>query len=217
MREPVKRRRYDSPRRREQAAETRRAILLAARDLFERQGYAGTSVAAVAAGAGVAVKTVYLAFGTKSGVLRGLWNLLLRGDEGDAPVAERSWYREVLDERDPTRQLRLNARNARAVKLRIAPVLEVVRAAAASDADIASLWERIQSDFHANQGAVVESLAAKGALAPGLGVERATDILWALNHPDVWQLLVGRRGWSADEWERWFADAAAAQLLRGIG
>ena len=217
MREPVKRRRYDSPRRREQAADTRRSILLAARDLFGRQGYAATSVAAIAAGAGVAVKTVYLAFETKSGLLRALWNMLLRGDEGDAPVAERSWYREVLEEPDPARQLRLNARAARAAKVRIAPVLEVIRAAAPSDPDIGALWERIQRDFHANQGAIVASLDAKGALAPGLTVGRATDILWALNHPDLWQLLVGRRGWTPEEWERWFADTASSQLLGGSG
>lgn len=217
MREPVKRRRYDSPRRREQAADTRRAILLAARDLFERQGYGATSVAAIAAGADVAVKTVYLAFETKSGVLRALWNMLLRGDEGDAPVAERAWYREILDEPDPARQLRLNARAARAAKERIAPVLEVIRAAAPSDPDIGTLWERIQREFHANQGAVVASLDAKGALAPGLTARRATDILWALNHPDLWQLLVGRRGWTPEEWERWFADTASSQLLGARG
>src|SRR3977135_2141494 len=91
-------RRYDSPRRREQAAATRREILEAAQRLFERQGYAATTMAAIAAEAGVALKTVYVAFETKSGVLRALWHLLLRGDQEDVPVGERDWYREVLDE-----------------------------------------------------------------------------------------------------------------------
>src|SRR3954454_15680491 len=99
---------YDSPRRREQAAATRREILAAAQRLFERQGYAATTMAAVAAEARVALKTVYLAFETKSGLLRALWHLLLRGDEEKSPVAERHWYREVLEEPDPQRQLRLN-------------------------------------------------------------------------------------------------------------
>ena len=83
------RRRYDSPRRREQAAATRREILEAAQRLFVEQGYAATTMAAIAAEAGVALKTVYVAFETKSGVLRALWNVLLRGDEDDVPVAER--------------------------------------------------------------------------------------------------------------------------------
>src|SRR5438552_11937761 len=110
MAEAVKgKRRYDSSRRRDQAAATRRDILEAAQRLFERQGYAATTMAAIAAEAGVALKTVYIAFEVKSGVLRALWNLLLRGDADAAPVAERAWYREILDEPDPARQLRLTA------------------------------------------------------------------------------------------------------------
>src|SRR6266540_330183 len=106
MAERVKsRRRYDSPLRREQAAATRREILEAAQRLFERQGYAATSMAAIAAEAGVALKTIYLAFETKRGLLLALWHLLLRGDEESAPVGERPWFREVLEEPDPERQL----------------------------------------------------------------------------------------------------------------
>src|SRR4029077_6594838 len=118
---------YDSPRRREQAAATRRDILGAAQRLFEQQGYAATKMSEIASEAGVALKTVYAAFETKSGVLRALWNMLLRGDDDDAPVMERQWYLDVLEEPDPERQLRLNARNARAVKERIAPLLDVIR------------------------------------------------------------------------------------------
>jgi AcrR family transcriptional regulator len=204
---------YESPRRREQAAATRRDILDAARRLFERQSYAATTVAAIAAEAGVALKTVYVAFDTKSGVLRALWNLLLRGDEDDVPVMDRRWYREVLEEPDPERQLRLNARNSRVVKLRIAPVLEVIRSAAPLDPDIGVLWSRIQSDFHDNQRSIVKALDERRGLRPGLGVDRAADILWTLNHPDLWQLLVGQRGWTPDQYEKWFGDTACAQLL----
>jgi AcrR family transcriptional regulator len=213
MEERVKTRPYDSSRRRAQAAATRRDILDAAQRLFVRQGYAATTMAAIAAEAGVSLKTVYLAFETKSGVLRALWNVLLRGDQGDVPVAQQSWYREVLAEPDPQRQLRLNARNSRAVKTRIAGVLKVVRNAAPVDRDIEALWQRIQTDFHSNQRAVVERLRERKALRRGLGVDRATDILWTLNHPDVWQLLVGERGWTPEQYEQWFGDTACSQLL----
>jgi AcrR family transcriptional regulator len=206
-------RRYDSPRRREQAAATRRDILEAAQRLFERQGYAGTTMAAIAAEAGVALKTVYVAFETKSGVLRALWHLLLRGDEGDAPVRERVWYREVLEEPDPERQLRLNARNSRMVKERAGALIGVIRSAAPVDADIQALWSRIQSDFYDVQRPIVEALQQKNALAPGLDVSRGADILWTLNHPDLWHLLVGERSWTPEQWEHWFADTTCAQLL----
>ena len=215
MAEPVKpRRSYHSPRRQQQAAATRQAILEAAQRLFERRGYPATTMEQVAAEAGVALKTVYLAFATKSGLLRALWDLRLKGDQAEAAVAERPWYREVVEEPDPERQLRGNARNARLVKERIAGVLKILRSAAPVDPDAEALWRLIQTDFYDNQRAIVESLEARQALRPGLDVARASDILRTLNHPDVWLLLVGERGWAPGQWERWFADTACAQLLR---
>ena len=214
MSDPVNpKRRYNSPRRVEQAAATRRGILKAAQRLFQEQGYTATTMSAIAAEAGVALKTVYVAFQTKSGVVRALWNLQLRGDEDAAPVAERDWYREVLEEPDPERQLQLNARNSRVAKLRIGEVIEVIRGAAPLDPDIGALWNRIQTEFHANQREIAKSLDDRSALRPDLDINRAADILWTLNHPDVWQLLVGQRGWTPEQYEHWFADAARSQLL----
>ena len=214
MSRPVKATRsYQSPLRAAQAASTRTQVLDAARTLFAAQGYPATTVAALAREAGVAAKTVYLAFGSKSGVLRALWDLTLKGDDSPAPIAERPWYVEVLEEPDPEQQLRRNARNARTVKERIAPVLQVIRDGAPVDTEVAALWELIQTDFYANQRSIVESVDEKHALKPGLDVARAADILWTLNHPDLWLLLVGRRGWTPEQFEQWFADTACAQLL----
>ncbi len=213
MPEPVKPRAYNSPRRREQAAATRSAVLAAAGRQFETHGYPATTIAAIADDANVSLKTVYLAFESKAGVLRALWNERLRGDSEAIPVSDRDWYREVLNEPNPERKLRLNARNSRAGKTRLGGILEVVRSGADSDPEVAKLWARIQSEFHANQKAIVETLAEANALAPGLSVERATDILWTLNHPTVWLLLSRGRGWSAEEYEQWFADASCAELL----
>ena len=214
MAERVKsRRRYDSPRRREQAAATRRQILAAAQELFERDGYAATSMAAIASTAGVSLKTVYLAFETKSGLLRALWHLLLRGDEAGVPVGEQRWFREVLEQPDPARQLRLNMRNSRMVKARAGALMEVIRSAASGEPEIDALWARIQAEFHANQRAIVQSLEAKGALRAGLDVAAATDVLWALNHPSMYWLLAGDRGWAPERYEEWLGDLLCSQLL----
>jgi hypothetical protein len=144
----------------------------------------------------------------------GLLGCCATGDQDQAAVAERPWYREVVDEPDPDRQLRRNAHNARMVKQRIGGVLKILRSAAPVDPDAEALWRLVQTDFHDNQRVIVESLQAKQALQPGLEVTRAADILWTLNHPDVWLLLVGERGWTPEQWELWFADTACAQLLR---
>ncbi len=206
-------RRYDSPRRREQAAATRREILEAAQRLFERQGYTATTMVAIATEAGVALKTVYVVFETKSGLLRALWHMLLRGDQDDIPVGERRWYRDVLDEPDPEQQLRLTARNSRIVKERAGALMGVIRSAAPSDPAIEALWARIQAEFYDILRPIVESLETRKALLPGLEVGTATDILWTLNHPDLWLLLVGERGWTPAAWEQWFADTTCSQLL----
>jgi AcrR family transcriptional regulator len=213
MAERVKRQ-YESPLRREQAAATRRRILEAAQRLFERDGFSATTMAAIASEAGVALKTVYLAFETKTGVLRALWHLLRRGDEEPAPVGERPWFRAVLEEPDPRRKLRLNVHNAKVVRGRIAPLLDVIRDAAPAEPEIADLWARIQGEFYENQRAVVEDLDKRTALRPGLDVEHATDVLWTLNHPDVYRLLVSERGWTPDEHEEWLADILCEQLLK---
>ena len=214
MAEPVNpRRRYHSPLRVEQAAATRRGILEAAQGLFERDGYSATSMAAVAAQANVSLKTVYVTFETKSGLLQALWHLLLRGDEDAVPVGERPWFRAVLDEPDPERQLRLNVRNAKLVRARVGPLLQVVRRAASADPEVDELWTRIQAEFYDNQRSVVEVLHEKKALKPGLDVARAIDILWTLNHPDLYWLLVNERGWTPDQHEKWLADLLCEQVL----
>jgi len=208
------RRPYHSPRRQEQAAATRQAILRAAQVRFEEHGYVATTMDAIAAEARVALKTVYSAFTTKSGVLRALWDLLLKGDAGDAPVAERPWYREMLDEPDPAQQLRMNARNARVVRSRIGPILRTIRSAAVVDPDADALWRLIQSDFYDNQRVLITIIHERGGLRADLDLERASDILWTLNHPDVWLLLVGERHWSPEQFEAWFAETTCQQLLR---
>jgi AcrR family transcriptional regulator len=207
------RRPYHSPRRQQQAAATRQAVLVAAERLFVRDGYPATTMEAIAGEADVSVKTVYLPFSTKSGLLRALWDLRLKGDGGDAPVAQHEWFRDVMEAPDPRRKLQINARNSRLAKTRIGSLFEVIRGAAEIDADCGALWQLIQTDFHGNQQMIVESIDRAGGLRPGLEVAPATDILWTLNHPDVWALLVGKRGWSPHAYETWLAESSCAQLL----
>lgn len=213
VKEHASRRAYNSPRRQQQAAATRRTILEAAERLFLQDGYPATTMEAIAAEAGVSLKTAYLPFSTKSGLLRALWDLRLKSDDADAPVVQHEWFREVLEEPDPVRKLQLNARNSAAAKTRIGGLFRVIRGAAEIDADCGALWRLIQSDFYANQQMIVESIHRGGGLRRGLSVATGTDILWTLNHPDAWMLLAGQRGWTAHAYETWLAQASCAQLL----
>jgi hypothetical protein len=119
----------------------------------------------------------------------------------------------VIDEPDPRAQLRLNARNSREVKQRAGAIMEVIQGAAPGDAEIWELWRRIQTEFHANQRAVVASIQEKEALRPDMDLDTATDVLWTLNHPSVYQLLVGERGWSPERYEQWLIAMLDSQLI----
>jgi AcrR family transcriptional regulator len=207
------RRSYDSPRRREQAAETRRKILDAAERLFAQHGYAATSMPAIADQAGVALKTVYLACGTKAGVLHALWDVRLGGDDQPIPVTGRPWYRQLLRADDPHQLLRTAAHQSRVVKERAGDVMLIVRHAAATEPALADLWDRIETEFRTVLGGIAQRLDALGSLAPGIDTAAATDLLWTLNHPDTWHLLVRRCGWTADRYERWVGETLSTQLL----
>jgi AcrR family transcriptional regulator len=211
-RDVKERRRYESPRRREQAAATRLAILEAAERLFGERGYAATSVSSIAAAAGVAHKTVYAAFGTKAELLRALWNLRMRGDEAPIPLARRDWFREILAEPDPRQRLALVAHNARLVRERTAALSEIVRQAAAADPQIADLWERFQRElYERGMRQVARTLDRDRLLASDR--KTATDLLWTLTHPDLYLLLVRDRGWKPEAYEHWLSGALCRELL----
>jgi AcrR family transcriptional regulator len=207
------RRAYDSPRRREQALATRRAILEAARELFVAGGYAATTIEALAARAGVSPETVYATFKNKRSVLSELIDMAIAGDDTPVPILERPWVREMRDEPDPRRRLQILARNGRLLLDRWAPINEVLRGAAAADPEIASLWELNKAQRYAGQREMLKIISEHAALREGLTPKTAADILFAIGSPETYRLLVVDRGWSSDRFERWYADALAQLLL----
>jgi AcrR family transcriptional regulator len=208
------RRAYDSPRRRQQALATRRAVLEAARELFIQRGYVATTIDAIAAGAAVSPETVYATFKNKRSLLSQLLDVAIAGDDAPVPILERPWVRQLRDEGDPRRRLRLLARNGRSILERTAPVYEVLRGAAAADPEIASLWEQAKAQRLAGQRELLGIVTERAPLRHGLPATTATDILFTIGSPETYRLLVVDRGWSADRFERWYADALARLLLR---
>lgn len=215
MTELPQKRRYHSPQRQLQAQLTRQKVLEAARRLFAARGYAATSLPDIAREAQVSAPTVTAVFGTKARLLTGLVHLVVRGDAESAPLTERPWWQAMLAERDPRRQLALHAANIRHIHERSADVAAIVAGAATADADIAALLRQLASGRHADARMVAESLGAKRALATGMTVERATDVLWALCSHDLFRMLVFDRGWSPGDYERWLTSSFIHSLLEG--
>ena len=199
MIERVKRpRSYHSPRRQEQAAATRQAILEAAQRLFEHRGHAET-LDASDRGAGRRRAQDRLRCLRDQGRTPAcaLGGTRLGGDEGDHLGVRARLVPPRPGEPSPERKLRLVAAQARVVEDAPARLLEVIRNAASMDTEIAALWTSIQAKLSEVQHSIVEQLHKQDALAGGLDVDTATDILWTLNHPAQWQLLVRERGWTA--------------------
>jgi len=206
-------RRYISPLRRDAAARTRQAVLDAARELFVVQGYTATTIDEIAGRAGVSKPTVFAAVGSKQAILKQLRDIALAGDDEPVPVAQRPWYREALTEPDPRRALRLYARNATAIHRRAADVHEVLRAAAASDKDLHSLWRASEDERRGGAAIVVDALLQNSRLKRGLDRAAAIDIVWVLTASDIFWRLVRTRRWSHAQYENWLGDTLCAQLL----
>jgi AcrR family transcriptional regulator len=209
------RRRYDSPRRREQADQTRRDIVTVAGRLFRERGY-GVPMPAIATEAGVVVETVYRIFGSKSALFRSVIEALLAGGptRADVAVEERPAIRAILEEPDPRRQVALYAGTQPGIHRRAGPLLRALRDAKASDPELARLWDELEQWRFEGQGRFVAHLAERGALRADRSVEEARDVIWTLCSLSVHDLLVLERGWTAAQYEAWLTAALTSELLR---
>jgi AcrR family transcriptional regulator len=204
---------YVSRVRSDAAVETRRRVLASARTLFQGQGYARTTMASVAAEAGVAVDTVYASVGRKPQLLRLLLETAISGGDEAVPAEQRDYVREIRAEPDAAAKLRIYAAAVAALMPRLAPVVRVCVEAGPSEPEIARIWQEISERRAANMRLLAGELAATGSLRSGLGVEEAGDVLWALNSPEMYELLVGQRGWSLARYESFLATSWQELLL----
>ncbi len=204
---------YDSSLRKEQANQTRMRILDTAQSLFAARGYPASTIEAIAAGSGVAVDTVYAAYGSKRGVLQALLNVRVGGDEAELDLLDRAGPQAVQREPDQKAQLAAFAADVSAIVERARPVDDVIRGAAAVDADIAAFRSEAQAYRYRNMRQLVSWLAAKGPLADGLTEDDAAAIAWTMTSPEVHWLLRVARGWSAERYAAWLAQSLARILL----
>jgi AcrR family transcriptional regulator len=210
MTEKVNPRTHSSPLRRAQAAATRARILDAAAAAFAINGYEHTRIEDVAAEAGVAYPTVYKAIGNKPAVLAAsVAHAMSGGDE--RPVDTTAWFHEQLDAPDAETQLRLIARNARALYERCGSLLDVVRIAAANNEQAAELWNSINAERLKRSRTTAKRLATKAALRAAVPAIART--LWALTLPEIYVLQVHHGDLSADSYERWLADLLVAAIV----
>ena len=181
------RRRYSSQLRRRQAGETRAEVLAAAAELFARSGWVGTTVAAIAREAGVAVETVYSGFGSKKQVLRAVVDFMVVGDVEPVPLVEREVFTRLSD---GDREQRIDAGIELLVSVheRVARLWRAVNEAAAGDAEIDGWRAQWEAGRRVDVRRSIELILEQEL------DEVTVDLLWGIFSHEVYTMLVVDHG-----------------------
>ena len=205
------RRRYDSSHRQEDARRNRQAVLDVAERRFLADGFPATTVAAIAAEAGVSPELIYKTYGGKGGLVRAIYERRL-GGTGQVPAYQRSDQMREKHQ-DPRLIMHEWGLLTAEVAATLTPVRLLVRAAATTDPDMATLLERIEEERLDRMRHHAEFLAERGYLRSGVSTGEATDILWACSSTEFYELLVLQRKWSLPRFAQFITDFMTTGLL----
>jgi AcrR family transcriptional regulator len=206
-------RRYDASRRQDRAARARTEVIDSAARLFLSNGFVETTVSAIASAAGVSEETIYKSFGSKAGLVRAIWARALEG-EGPVPAEQRSDVMQAT-EQDPRKVIRGWGALIVEVAPRVAPILLLIKRAALSDPQLAQLAAEVDEQRLARMERNARTLHDRRHLRSGMTVHEARDILWTYSSPELFELLVGKRGWSIERFAALVTDQLITALLPG--
>ncbi|HEY6793184.1 MAG TPA: TetR/AcrR family transcriptional regulator [Kineosporiaceae bacterium] len=192
MTQPVNKRRYDSTRRRASAERTRAAVLLAARDLFTRHGYAATPVTDIARAAGVSLDTVYAAVGRKPQLLLAVHDMELA--EGGTPVdaEQRDYVQQIRAAPTAAEKISTYAAALARVLPRTVPLALALRAAGETDPACREAYAGLTERRAANMRLFAQDLRGTGELRDDLDDAAVGDLIWTMNSPDYYTLVLSR-------------------------
>jgi AcrR family transcriptional regulator len=198
---------YKSLVRERQAADTRRRIVEATRQLLQKEGYAGMTIEGIASRAEVSAQSIYAIFRSKTGILTELLDQSTFGPEYDEAV------RQALSAKDPETRLRLAAPIARQIHDAQRATFDLLRGAGVVAPELAKLEEQRECLRYERQERMIISLRDAGRLQPELDYTTARDIFWMLTSRDIYRMLVRERGWSSQKYQDWLANSLVRALL----
>jgi len=200
---------YDASRRREKARARRLAVVLAARELFERDGFRLTTIAAVAEHAGVSAESIYKGFGTKAALAKAVFDVVIAGDDEPVPVAERPAAQLVRDEPDVRRRIALYVDGLAQRQARSAKVQILIRDGRHVDDSLTPVWATLNEEGLVGMTMLGRHLLDTGQLRDGIGLDEVRDVLWNYLAIDTYERLVLSRGWPLEKYSHWPAHAIA--------
>jgi AcrR family transcriptional regulator len=196
----------------EKSRQTRQRIIQAAYELFVDQGYGATTLQGIAERAGVAVQTIYFAFGNKPSLLKEVVDVTIAGDDEPVPTMQRAWFVDALAADTAEAHLRTHVQGTCQVLRRVAPIIDTLRAAGGQDPSLAGMWQQDTDPRLEVHTAAARSLMTKPGAKPHLPVEHAADLLFGVLSPELYLLFVRDRGWAPERWQQWAYDTLHAQL-----
>lgn len=205
-------RRYDASGRQDRARARRRRVVEAARQLMECDGYRATTVAGIAAAAGVSAEMVYKTFGSKSALAKAVIDVALAGDDEPVPVRERPAVQVIHDEPDVRRKIALFVEGLLQRLERSASMQVVVRDGRHVDESLQPVWERLNDEGLTGMRLFGEHLLSTGQLRAGLDLDEVTDVLWNYLAIDHYERLVMVRGWPLTRFQAWLTRAIIGAL-----
>jgi len=197
--------------REKQAQLTRTLVMDATYRLLLEVGYTRTTIASIAERAGVAVPTVYKAFGTKPDLIKQVYDRTLIGDDADVPLAQRPQAAQILAEHDPRQAVAAYAALAADLAHRLGPLLGVLLSARHTDPHLEAFVATIERERLAGNQRFAEHLQKCSDAT--VSVDLARDVLWLYTAPEVHYRLVQQRGWSRRRFTEWLDSTLAGQLL----
>lgn len=203
---------YDASGRREQARARRLAVVVAARELFERDGFRLTTIAAIAAHAGVSEESIYKGFGSKAALAKAVFDIVIAGDDEPVPVAERPAMQAMRDEPDVRRKITMFVTGLAQRQAGSARVQILIRDGRHVDDSLAPIWAKLNDESLAGMTMLGRHLLDSGQLRDGLDLDEVRDVLWNYLAIDTYERLVLFRGWPLERYSHWLAGALTSAL-----
>ena len=203
---------YDASRRREQARARRLDVVLAARDLFERDGFRATTITAIAARAGVSPESIYKGFGSKAALAKAVFEIVIAGDDEPVPVAERPAMQAMRDEPNVRRKIAMFVEGLAQRQARSAKVQILIRDGRHVDDSLVPVWAKLNDEGLVGMTMLGRHLLGSGQLRDGIDLAEVRDVLWNYLAIDTYERLVLTQGWPLERYSGWLAHAIASAI-----
>jgi AcrR family transcriptional regulator len=192
---------------RNQAAQ--RLVMDAAFELMVERGYAATTMTAIADHAGVAERTVYNLFGTKTGLMLATIRDRTMGGASKSLIADHQHMRSL---EDPIAIIRFAVETNHRVARRAISLFQVAYQAAGVEPEVADALAELEEFRFRHQGEVVDVLKEKGFLRSDIPSEHLKRGFWLVGGPEI-VIKAMNAGWDLDTYSSWLLVTLAGLLL----